>query len=468
MILWDQQSCIPLSNILDGDGEAIITLLTPVVVPLDRFSAAQDPFEPFGRALASRHPRVRHVPYTKKSGITSTHVAFIKRARVIIFVISGPQGPGEISQVEFAETAQLIAEHRPQIILACFSVQPHQLPGSTFPTIVQISGYGRPDLEAAASLLFGGYTTRQPIPANATQVARQLAPSPQYWQIDELNPKLMSEKDMDAIHELWTESLPLQFRLNRFVLRQLLGRDGFAKHYIVRESGNGLLLGFCATYTTYLHGISEHLVGSLAMLLVRLQYRRRGIGRSLHDHAFEQLKKLRGVGRLQLGTTFPRLLYGLPVNLPSQTWFGQRGWEYDQPLPGRGQEVCDWLLNFKDMPAGSFNAEQSGLTFRPCSVNESKQVLDIVHRESVRKECMSWWDAYNDVMETTHVQDIILGLEGDLIVATALTYLPGSGSTISNNIPWPRSIGEDVGGVTCICITGTRNISWRIFFKQKH
>lgn len=43
----------------------IIILLTPVVVPIIQDpTEISDPFEPFGRALARRHSRVRHVPYT--------------------------------------------------------------------------------------------------------------------------------------------------------------------------------------------------------------------------------------------------------------------------------------------------------------------------------------------------------------------------------------------------------------------
>ena len=42
-------------------------LLTPVVpLPSQESTDLSDPFEPLGRALARRHARVRHVPYTMK------------------------------------------------------------------------------------------------------------------------------------------------------------------------------------------------------------------------------------------------------------------------------------------------------------------------------------------------------------------------------------------------------------------
>ncbi|EXL64230.1 hypothetical protein FOPG_19498, partial [Fusarium oxysporum f. sp. conglutinans race 2 54008] len=87
-LLWDHQDLIPLQKNL-GD-EDLVLLLTPAVVPLDQSPAnASDPFEPLGKALARTHPWIRHVPYSKERGITGIHVAFIKRARVVIFVLTG-------------------------------------------------------------------------------------------------------------------------------------------------------------------------------------------------------------------------------------------------------------------------------------------------------------------------------------------------------------------------------------------
>lgn len=99
-VIRDYQACIPLTRIL-GEGD-IVLLLTPVVTPYEQNGS--DPFEPLGRALATRHPWIRHVPYTARNGITNTHVGFIKRAKAVIFIISGPPNAGQISQVEIARS----------------------------------------------------------------------------------------------------------------------------------------------------------------------------------------------------------------------------------------------------------------------------------------------------------------------------------------------------------------------------
>jgi hypothetical protein len=124
----------------------------------------------------------------------------------------------------------------------------------------------------------------------------------------------------------------------------------------------------------------------------------------------------------------------------------------DSEALGTGQEACDWLLPFEDWPSPGFTS--FGLTFRPCALSEIEQVKHIVKRESARNDKVGWYDQYAKLGNTFHTRDIILGLEGDTIVAIALTYVKHCGSTVEEDLPWAGAISEDVGGVTCICITG--------------
>jgi GNAT superfamily N-acetyltransferase len=443
VVLWDHQNCLPLGKTLSHDD--IITLLTPVVVPLAQEAAADDPFEPFGRALAARHPKIRHVPYTKKSGITSTHVAFIKRARVVIFVLSGIPSSGEATQVKFADIARILGEQRPQVIVACFSVQQYPLPES-FPTIVQISGYTQSDLEAAAELIFGDTATSlSPEPS-----ILEVVPTRRQWEVES-----WKNEDLAAIHGLWCQAMPTQFRLDLLTLGPLLNRDGYERNFVVREPENRTVVGFCATYTTYVDG-SKKLTGSLAVLIVEKSYRGRGVGLSLHNHALRLLERTPGMVRLQLGSTFPRLLYGLQPDMHSAAWFERRGWSLDQQGPGRGREICDWLLRFEDLPQRD-PLSSTSLEFRPCglTIPEYDQVLAFVERESARMEVVGWYDQYLSLKGSMNMQDVILAMDGNTIVATALTYVYNEGSPVATDLPWAKTIGEDVGGVTCICITGT-------------
>ena len=56
-----------LSDIRSLRETDVIILLTPVVSPVSQHpESTSDPFEPLGRSLASRHARIRHVPYTQR------------------------------------------------------------------------------------------------------------------------------------------------------------------------------------------------------------------------------------------------------------------------------------------------------------------------------------------------------------------------------------------------------------------
>jgi GNAT superfamily N-acetyltransferase len=447
--IQDSQSCIPLSDQLkDGD---IILLLTPGVVPevspLNRHpdNPPSDPFEPLGKALAKHHPWVRHVPYLPRNGITGTHVVHIRLAAAVVFVVSGPPCHGQPSQVALAEITRALCEHRPQIILTCCDLHELGPIEKSFPTIVEIPSFAPLDLEAAADVLF---EPRKPSPR--TPDVQHLNLSPKAWPIEVWD----GNRDVSDILDLWCQCFPDAFHLDRYRFQSLLRRDGYAMHYVVREPGTSQILGFCATYTTYADSGGERLLGSLAALIVRPAYRQRGIGLSLHTHALRQLQKIRGVCRLQLGSTFPRLLYGLPLDSPCEDWFRHRGWPI-KPLssaPGSGQEVCDWFLKFRDWPATGLML--SHLAFRPCKFTEFDMVLDFVGKESRKKDHMGWYDQYAKLANTMNVGDIVVGLEGGAIIAVALTYVKKTGSPAAEDLPWASTIADDVGGVTCVCVSG--------------
>ncbi|POS76249.1 hypothetical protein DHEL01_v205355 [Diaporthe helianthi] len=442
MLIQDAPSHVPFSNILEhGD---IVLLLTPVVRPVDQGST-EDPFEPLGRGLARYHPWIRHVPYTAAAGITSTHVAFIKRAKIVVFVITGPPIPGQPSQVTLSSIAQAAGDRRPHVVVACCDIQELESATSIFPTIVQLPGYSRHDLDTGADILYHGQPRHSAPPPDIPSV--QPKDFTQRWVVKPFN----VATDAQAVYDLWCQNMPKQFSLDRYRLMNLLQRDGYAKHLVARGSETGPILGFCATYITYLDSQGEALVGSIAAIVVDSSHRGRGIGRILHDTGVKEFSRTRGVSRHQLGSTFPRLLYGLPVDDPSEGWFRRLGWNMDCTAPGTGQEVADWVLSFNEWPTGGF--PPIGVTFRPCGFTDFDRVLDIVEQDSDRKGNMAWYDQYAKLAECMSMSDIMVGFRGDEIVATAITYVMRSENPSADDIPWAGTISEDTGGVTCICIT---------------
>lgn len=457
MLIQDRLSYVPFANSLQhGD---LLVLLTPIVAHVDADSD-RDPFEPLGRSLARYHPWVRHVPYTVEGGITSTHAAFIRRAKVVVFVISGPPCSGQPSQVELSEIVQHIGERRPYVVVACCNVQDLDPAVSSFPTIIQLPGYSSHELEDGADFLFRGPSSQIALPP---KVPAQAKPAVTHrWAVTEWN----QAKDGPAVHELWCQCMPPRFKLNLASLLGILHRDGYAKHFVVRHPGTNEILGFCATYITYMDSTGENLVGSVAVIFVTPSHRKQGIGSILHEEALRGFKKTRGVSRLQLGSTFPRLLYGLPVDHPAEDWFKRRGWVMNNTVPGTGQGINDWLLDFDEWPID--RSAPGGLTFRQCGFADFDQVLEVVGRESERHGNMGWYDQYTKLAESISMSDIILGLAGETIVATAITYIMHSDNPSAEDIPWAGSISNDTGGVTCICITGTFQIAVCSLWKRKY
>ncbi|KAM3071938.1 hypothetical protein ACMFMG_008404 [Clarireedia jacksonii] len=428
----------------------VIILLSPVVVPVTQDpSDISDPFEPLGRALARRHAKVRHVPYTQRNGITSTHLGFIKRGHVIIlcFVVR----PEQQLQLEIADVVFAVSEDKPCIIVICGDSTDMQ-DSIPFPTVILTADYSTQALEMAATLIFG---ERQPNPNEVLAVLRprQLEPvRPKLWPVDQWN----EARDVSSIHSLWVENFDRRFSIDAATLRSLLHREGYAKHYVVRSPTSGEVLGFCATYLSYIDQEGERLIASLAMLLVKSAYQRQGIGLSLHSHAVDQLRRTRGVIRLQLGSTFPRMLYGPLVGptgalTTSDEWFRRRGWTLDKYVPGQGQLVYDLILHTRNWTYQEQRSQEL-FRYRPCTQDDMTRVLELVEKASIQQARMGWFDQYFSLMNGPNIKDIVLCLAGSQIVATALTYTPSCGSAAASNLPWAERVGRDVGGVTCVCI----------------
>jgi hypothetical protein len=126
----------------------------------------------------------------------------------------------------------------------------------------------------------------------------------------------------------------------------------------------------------------------------------------------------------------------------------------DRRGPGRGQYICDWLLKIEDWPNGGFSTVPAGLIFRQGTFDDFQSVVNFIEKETARKDHTGWYDQYMNVAHDGRLNDIILGFESSQIVATALVYTSHEGSPLALDLPWARTIGPDVGGVTCICIAG--------------
>ena len=98
-----QPSLSPLVSLPSG---STILLLTPTVPPLTGLNQQSDPFEPLGRALSQSQPRIRHVPYTLSSGLSSTHLAFLDRVAAVVLVLATTTSVLADAQIEIWEDVE--------------------------------------------------------------------------------------------------------------------------------------------------------------------------------------------------------------------------------------------------------------------------------------------------------------------------------------------------------------------------
>lgn len=271
---------------------------------------------------------------------------------------------------------------------------------------------------------------------------------PRVWPIESWN----EARDTPSIEVLWRECFGTQFWILPQNLNALLQCSSHAKHYVVRHSISGEVLGFCATYLSPADPKGEKLIGSLAFILVRPLFREEGIGLSLHSHAIEELKKTQGVTRIQLGSTFPRIFHGfLQETSVFNEWFRRRGWPLHSNLPGQGRLVYDFILKFCD-----WRFTESAKTPFYCRTSTPKDLMKIL--EFLKEIClnknvkMGWYEQFLQILNGPNIDDIVIAIEDQNIVAAALIYYPQCSSILRYNLSWAGFVGRDVGGLTCMCL----------------
>jgi hypothetical protein len=137
-------SLLVIRNLQPSD---VILLLTPLVRQFsDDPSVVSDPFECFGRALESRHSRIRHTSY---GGINGAHVALIKLANLVILVAN------DASHIDSAHITRVAAgDEKPVIIIITNNSLDLLENFIDFPTVIQSKDYSEENLEGIALAMF--------------------------------------------------------------------------------------------------------------------------------------------------------------------------------------------------------------------------------------------------------------------------------------------------------------------------
>ncbi|KAI5791556.1 glycoside hydrolase superfamily [Pyronema domesticum] len=453
-VVRDDRTLIPLTTKITPNNDVL--LLTPVVRPLHPRAPGEktvDPFESFGRALAHRHPRIIHVPYTKQ-GITPVHEDYIKRSAAVIFVSCNAGRPSEKSQLMAANTTHQLCHMvgKPMVNIAVCDPGDF-LEERKYGTYLCTYEYTSLALETASAVLFGERHCSGVLPISPPG---QTSPRQQRsWYVEVWEKR----RDLYASADLWQDCLGTKWPLDAQTLSELLDRPGSSKHFVVRHQQSGELLGLACTYSIELG--KNKVIGSLALLMVRPTHRDLGIGLSLHNVSERHLRHIPSITSLQLGSIFPRLFPGLPTSLPphDQSWFLHRGWKlnldnssnliYDLFMP-----ITTFTLPLTSDPHLSTQLAEQGITINNCRLDQFSQLLEF--EEIFFGHYPGWVEKYRQLKETGDEADAIVAFkEGGEILGAVLVFSEAGNNQIARDIPWPRVIGNRTGGLGFVGVKPT-------------
>jgi len=177
---------------------------------------------------------------------------------------------------------------------------------------------------------------------------------------------------------------------------------------------------------------------------VRQTHRDLGIGLSLHDVAVRELSKVPGITSMQLGSIFPRLFPGLPIDLPSEdlSWFSHRGWKLSDNF------IFDLFMDIDSFtPNDNWNAQlkESGVTVSNCRPDQFEALIDF--EERYFGNYPGWVEKYHALKSADDISDALIAHDSEGILGAVLIFSPVGNNQLSKDIPWPKVIAERTGGL---------------------
>lgn len=209
-------------------------------------------------------------------------------------------------------------------------------------------------------------------------------------------------------------------------------------HFVVRNSSTGALYGFVATY--FVGG-----AGILGALLVDPSKRNVSIGRSLHRRALKSLGERPGLSRVQVGTTFPGVFLGIPLNVEANNvkeWFSTSGW--DTQFPRRLTNMIINDLNSWTVPEGLLQSiQRANISFDLITGLENADSVEHHLRTNANPEV---FELYTLALADTKACGIVRAKDASgTLIGTVIICRPAS--ALVSYIPSLLVDDEDVGGV---------------------
>ncbi|BFZ60052.1 hypothetical protein YB2330_001074 [Saitoella coloradoensis] len=428
-----------------------ITIVSPIVIPLSSPRSHSEDFRTFGQAMSRFYSKVRHIPYNAH-GLGQAHETLIQGSAATIVLVSNiERNP---CQAMITKYIRLLAGDKPVVVVSVATPYDFAFDAS-IGTLVCIYDYSHTGQEVLADALFGKVVPKGVVPITALRNdhgGQVTSPRPQSSRVEDWS----KNDDTVTLVELWKECFRSPgMQMDAPTLLSILDRPApLARHFVVRNSATRTMTGFIATFLTNVRQAdgASCLMGSIGVILVHPKHRNRGIGGALLQHAVLHLRanadKRFG---LQFGSTFPRLLPGIPCDLDirDQDWVRRRGWNIEE------EEIHDMHMSLDTWSASTDYIKQAGdagVIYQTCRAKQYAQLTEFVRKEF--SHLPGWVHAYETLALTDDITDAVIGvdLNGDIVCSVIVYSMLGSNLLVSD-LRWPMSMDERVGGMTCLGTT---------------
>jgi beta-N-acetylhexosaminidase len=254
------------------------------------------------------------------------------------------------------------------------------------------------------------------------------------------------EEDAASVFALWQASLepawPTTLPLFRGVTEHRTCHS--SDHFVAIQRDQ--VVGFVATQVDR-HRASPTRKGGIALLVVHPEARRQGIGRTLHDTAFNHLRRA-GVQRAQLaGGGSARFWPGVPANLPEALAFFQAcGWEYSET----SYDLVQHLGSYQTPPGMFQRVAEGGFAIEGVHPDDAGELLTFEKREFPE-----WAGAFSHLITDGSYEDMLVARDAAGAVVGSLFVFSRETRSESASVVWRRLLGDDMGGLACVGTAAT-------------
>lgn len=308
---------------------------------------------PYLNAIRLHNPTVVEIQYDE-TGLSAEQWKLVEAADSVIFTsMNARESPYQ----------ERLGHELPQHVRSLVAIalcNPYDF--LEFPDVKTYIATYEPTIEAfsvAAGIMFGTLAPKGSLPVGPRTSAQ---PAATVTPFD-------SEKDLDAMVDVWTAALPT-YALPSEGLRSLIAWHN-AHHHVARVGAE--LAGFCLAYTNS-HGDPN--TAYIAAVAVHPKYQHRGIGTVLLAEIRAYFRSQFGFNRLKLSSSFPRFWPGVPRDLPEsvQEFFIHRGFRLSPP-GARSVDLYQDIRNFQAPEKYLTRAQESGFYFAPLQAEDYEACL---------------------------------------------------------------------------------------------